>query len=292
MKRLMLWQKLGAYRWPLVLALLLHLCLLVAFSLNYTARQKSMPLSSVSTPIQAKLISGKALAQKAAQEKQKRLAAERRRLRLQKQRARAARIAAEKKRQARLAAKRRAEQKAREKKQAIQKAQARKRLALAKKKAALAAKKKQQAEAARKKAKALARQKQLKRLQAQQQALEKQLLAKQVAAEKSALQAVRNAAIQREVDRYKQAILGVIAQHWLVPKDMPHSLSCQLRVRLGPGGVVLSVHLLKSSGSAVLDRSAMTAVYKASPLPVPKDPAVFDKFRELRLTVRPETILG
>ena len=63
---------------------------------------------------------------------------------------------------------------------------------------------------------------------------------------------------------------------------------CKLLIRLAQGGKVEQVSLLKSSGDPVLDRSAMSAVYKASPLPVPAEAENFDKFRVLRLTVRPE----
>lgn len=93
-----------------------------------------------------------------------------------------------------------------------------------------------------------------------------------------------------EIDKYKTQILQAIAQRWLVPEDVDRGLSCKLTIRLAPSGAVLNVTLAKSSGDSVLDRSAIAAVYKASPLPVP-DTALFDKFRELSLTVRPEGVL-
>jgi colicin import membrane protein len=52
---------------------------------------------------------------------------------------------------------------------------------------------------------------------------------------------------------------------------------------------VLNIKLLRSSGDAALDYSARTAVLKSAPLPVPSDPQLFEQFRELRLTVRPES---
>lgn len=93
-----------------------------------------------------------------------------------------------------------------------------------------------------------------------------------------------------EIDKFKTQILQAIAQRWLVPDDVDRGLSCKLQIRLAPSGAVLNVTLAKSSGDAALDRSAIAAVYKASPLPVP-DTALFDKFRELSLTVRPEAVL-
>jgi colicin import membrane protein len=37
-----------------------------------------------------------------------------------------------------------------------------------------------------------------------------------------------------------------------------------------------------------LDCSAIATVYKVSPLPVPTEPELFDKMREISLTVQPE----
>jgi colicin import membrane protein len=39
-----------------------------------------------------------------------------------------------------------------------------------------------------------------------------------------------------------------------------------------------------------LDRSARAAVFKASPLPVPKEPDAFEAFRQFILKVKPELI--
>jgi colicin import membrane protein len=48
----------------------------------------------------------------------------------------------------------------------------------------------------------------------------------------------------------------------------------------------------KSSGIAAFDNSAVAAVYKSSPLPVPKDPQAFGVFRSFKLTLKPENIKG
>lgn len=91
-----------------------------------------------------------------------------------------------------------------------------------------------------------------------------------------------------EIDKYRQLITQSIGQNWIVPDNVDKHLSCELIIRVAPGGAVLSVTLAKSSGNPTLDRSAQTAVMKASPLPVPSDSELFNKFRELSLTVRPE----
>ncbi len=97
-------------------------------------------------------------------------------------------------------------------------------------------------------------------------------------------------AMQGELDKYKSAILSSIGHHWLVPPGSNKEVSCQLLIHLAPGGVVLDVVTVKSSGDEALDHSAQTAVMKASPLPVPSEPTKFNHFRELRLTVRPEQV--
>ncbi|MES2997828.1 MAG: cell envelope integrity protein TolA [Pseudomonadota bacterium] len=100
--------------------------------------------------------------------------------------------------------------------------------------------------------------------------------------------AARNAAT---TDKYRHLILQSIAQQWIVPPKLNKHLETKLAVHLAPGGMVLEVIVVKSSGNSVLDRSAQTAVYKASPLPVPKNTALFNTFRQINLTVRPEGVI-
>ena len=89
-------------------------------------------------------------------------------------------------------------------------------------------------------------------------------------------------------DKYKAAIIQAISEQWLVPQHLPKNISCVLDIRVAPGGVVLQVTVKKSSGNPVLDNSAVAAVNKASPLPVPTDASLFDAFRTITLTVRPD----
>ena len=101
--------------------------------------------------------------------------------------------------------------------------------------------------------------------------------------------ATRNAAA---TTKYRHLILQSIAQQWIIPPDVDKHLETRLAVRLAPGGMVLEVVIIKGSGNAVLDRSAQTAVYKASPLPVPKESGLFSSFRQINLTVRPEGLIS
>ncbi|CAM4441704.1 MAG: hypothetical protein LEGION0398_MBIBDBAK_00588 [Legionellaceae bacterium] len=114
-------------------------------------------------------------------------------------------------------------------------------------------------------------------------------LKQQLALEEEALNqaAIQNARIEKEIDRYKAIIIEAIGQQWIVPDNTKEGLSCKIRIRLAPGGMVLNVKLLESSGDPALDRSALAAVTKASPLPVPTETVVFDAFREIDLIVQP-----
>jgi colicin import membrane protein len=147
--------------------------------------------------------------------------------------------------------------------------------------AKLSALKKKQAEQAANEAKAKAD---------KAQALKEQQ--KKADAEQAARDAAQKAKIAGEVDKYKALIVNAISQRWILPDNVDSGLSSQFRIRLAPDGQVLEVSLSRSSGDPILDRSAQTAIYKASPLPVPTDPATFNLFRDISLTVRPENVRG
>lgn len=146
--------------------------------------------------------------------------------------------------------------------------------------------------AAKAKAKKLAAAKKYQQLlAAKQQALQKKLMAQQLAGDADKLKQLQIKRMHGIVNKYKALILAAIGQNWLVPGGVNKSLSTVYEVQLAPGGVVISVKLVKSSGNQALDQSAQTAIYKASPLPVPKDAAAFDNFRDLRLTVSPKEVV-
>ena len=131
-------------------------------------------------------------------------------------------------------------------------------------------------------------------LKKEQLILKKQQLAlkKEQAEEKARVDTVNRARQAGVVDKYKALILGAIGQEWIVPDQVSRDLSSRFKIRLAPNGVVLDVQLTRSSGDAILDRSAQAAIYKASPLPVPAEPGLFNLFREISLTVRPEHVRG
>lgn len=155
-------------------------------------------------------------------------------------------------------------------------------------------KKKQEALDAKKKsdaAKALAEDLK-KKQEADAKAAADKAAADKAAREKAATDAAEQARMAGEVDKYKAMILNAIGQRWILPDNVNPSLSCQFHIRLAPDGSVMEVSLTRSSGDPILDRSAQTAIYKASPLPVPSDPSTFNLFRDISLTVRPENVRG
>ncbi|QDQ39050.1 cell envelope integrity protein TolA [Legionella geestiana] len=111
-------------------------------------------------------------------------------------------------------------------------------------------------------------------------------------AEQVAARAANQARIAGEVNKYKALIVNAISRQWILPDNADSGLSSQFRIRLAPDGAVLEVTLTRSSGDPVLDRSAQSAIYKASPLPVPSDRDTFEIFRDISLTVRPENVRG
>jgi colicin import membrane protein len=110
--------------------------------------------------------------------------------------------------------------------------------------------------------------------------------------EQKKMAGARSQKVRGEVDKYKALILQTISQNWIIPPSVNKNLFAELMIRVAPGGMVLDVQIIKSSGDEGLDNSARSAVFKASPLPVPKDSDAFEPFRQFVLKVRPKDILN
>lgn len=137
------------------------------------------------------------------------------------------------------------------------------------------------------KQKALAKQFQNTLRQQAEQSLRQQLLNEEIK-----LQGVQSRQSQGEVNKYKALILQTISEHWIIPSQANKSLYCELMIRLAPGGMVMDVQIIRTSGDPSLDSSARAAVLKASPLPVPPDSAAFEPFRQFVLKVKPENVVS
>lgn len=95
-----------------------------------------------------------------------------------------------------------------------------------------------------------------------------------------------------EIARYKTLIVNAIERQWLLPPNAKKDLTTKLQLTLDPYGRVQNLKILTSSGDDVLDRSAITAVLKASPLPVPEAPILLKQFRTITVTLKPEGVLS
>jgi colicin import membrane protein len=283
-------------------AVLMHLVLLVllVFSLDWTPKI-SRP-AGVKVPIEAKLVDQRKLdaIEEQQQAEQRKLEETQKKAELEQQRKREAeRKAAEEKKKAETERKRKAAEekkkaeternrkaqlaeKKKKEQEAIRKAEAEKQR---KAEAEVEAKRKAEAEAKRKaeaerKRKAEAEAKRKAEAEAAQRREAEQALQQQLAAE----QAERDQGVVAEYTAYIQ---DKIQQNWLKPAGSPEGLSCTVQVSLIPGGDVARVQIVRSSGDPLFDRSVENAVHKASPMPLPKDAAMFKYFRELRLIFKP-----
>jgi colicin import membrane protein len=114
---------------------------------------------------------------------------------------------------------------------------------------------------------------------------------------RAAAKAARQAELDAETNRldamtataeaaYIFAIRQRIQSRWVAPPTAIAGIECIVNIRQLPGGEVVSVSIGSCNGDAAVRRSIESAVYKASPLPAPADPSVFD--RNLRLEFRPK----
>jgi colicin import membrane protein len=243
-----MWETIRENPRPVMYAVLMHLMLLALLVFSLDWTPKISHPPGMKVPIQAELVDQRQL--DAVTEKKQ---AEQRKIE-------------EAKRQAALAEKRKVEEQRQAEAEAKQKAEQ-----AAKQKADAEAKRKAEAEQKRKADEAQRRE--------AEQALQSQL-----AAEQERMEAGR---VQGVVAEYIAYIQERIQRSWLRPPGSVAGLSCVVQVGLIPGGEVARVTIVRSSGDPIFDRSVETAVYKASPLPLPPDAALFKHFRDLRLIFKP-----
>ncbi|NCF51889.1 hypothetical protein GWP57_09785 [Gammaproteobacteria bacterium] len=89
-----------------------------------------------------------------------------------------------------------------------------------------------------------------------------------------------------ELAAYRFALQQKVERNWVKPASSPPDLECEVRVQQLAGGEVVNVSILTCNGDAAVRRSIEAAINKASPLPTPRNPNLFD--RNLRFTFRPE----
>ncbi|RMD78492.1 MAG: cell envelope integrity protein TolA [Gammaproteobacteria bacterium] len=111
-------------------------------------------------------------------------------------------------------------------------------------------------------------------------------LKRQLAEEEARLAAERRA--RQELARYMALIKQKVERSWTRPPTWRAGMACEVKVRLLPSGDVAEVQILASTGDRLSDRSVTQAVYQAAPLPLPKDPALRGRFREIRFVFKPK----
>lgn len=132
--------------------------------------------------------------------------------------------------------------------------------------AAIEAKRKQEEDAARRKI--------------EEAELKRQLL------EEERRQVKLNSRLQNLRAQYIKSIEQKVARNWLPPVKMQSGWSCEVSVKQNPLGEVTLVKMLNCSGSSAFKSTVERAVRKASPLPVPPDPQVFEA--NIQFTFRPD----
>lgn len=127
---------------------------------------------------------------------------------------------------------------------------------------------------------------------------------KRLAEEKQAEQqaaAERQAELRRSLDQelrqdaahasaglasWQSQITARIQRAWLRPPSARPGIACVLHVTQVPGGSVTNVSIGSCNGDQAVRESIAAAVYRASPLPPPPDPTLFQ--RDLEITFRPD----
>lgn len=77
--------------------------------------------------------------------------------------------------------------------------------------------------------------------------------------------------------QYKTLIAQKVERNWVQPASARAGLSCRVRVRQLPTGDVGSVEIETCNGDEAVRRSIEAAVLRASPLPLPPDPRLFER---------------
>ena len=85
--------------------------------------------------------------------------------------------------------------------------------------------------------------------------------------------------------QYISQITAKIERNWNRPPGAIAGLQCEVRVTQGPGGIVITVKVERCNGDEAVRQSIEAAVFRASPLPLPSEPALFE--RNLVVTFRP-----
>ena len=119
------------------------------------------------------------------------------------------------------------------------------------------------------------------KVKAEREADLKRRLAAEAAEEEGAAAMARSGV----VDEYRTLLSQAIERSWIRPPSAKAGLECTLHVSQAPGGTVVDVKLGACNGDQSVRESIVNAVYRASPLPAPRDSRAFE--RRLEIVFRP-----
>jgi colicin import membrane protein len=112
-----------------------------------------------------------------------------------------------------------------------------------------------------------------------------QLQREQEANDKRQHPAAAQSRLADEMAEYKAKIMAKIRRNIVMPPDLPGNPAVEFDVTLLPGGDILDVKMRRTSGYPAFDGAVERAIFMSKPLPLPPDPALFVKFRNLNVKV-------
>lgn len=92
-------------------------------------------------------------------------------------------------------------------------------------------------------------------------------------AEQRRFDSERNGLLQEYIALVRQKV----ERNWIRPPSARSGLRCKVHINQIPGGDIVSVRIAECNANEATRRSIEAAVVKASPLPEPKDPTLFDR---------------
>lgn len=269
---------------PMILALviLLHIGLAVMLSISLSDDEKPpMPAAKKHNIINAVMVDAKKFDERKKQEKhaaEKLVADKKRQKELERKKALEKKRLAEKKKKQLVLAKKKEQERLKNEKLAAEK-KLREKKAREKKEAER--KKQEKLEAERKRKVEEERQR-----RAEEKAeFERALLEEERREEEARKQLERAARLQTQREQYTIQITQKVENSWLRPATTVKGQSCDVIVTQTMMGDVIDVRLTSCTGDNAFQRSVERAVRKASPLPKPPNPDVFD--REIHFTFKP-----
>jgi colicin import membrane protein len=122
--------------------------------------------------------------------------------------------------------------------------------------------------------------------QVQRAAHEKTKRESELRAQLAAEERVNAARSSTEEAAWLALIRDRVTRAWIRPPSARAGVNCEVLVTQVPGGVVTGVQIGSCNGDAAVRESIQAAVYRASPLPTPTNPDLFD--RNLKFNFHPD----